>query len=488
MTPTSDGRPVALAAWGPRLFMALAASGAGTFWMPAFAQDGMRPVPRFSGTSIRDARPESQKASSAANLQWRVSREVAATESSIPPTAVISPAPHAAQASVALASSSRSSVSAVRQAKFQDSPSPADDEAGLQLPPGLQNAPAPTEPSKPLPDFFSDPFGEDLPAPEPAPQQAAPSLQMPPVTNELRSPAPLEEPVEAPEMPAVPLQRESVAPNPFDDTRSGSSRRTDDRELEDFDMPLRPEDRPSAPSRRPYAFDEELTRPAEFSCDEFRKGIAEDDIQKVSLDISPPFRPDVIELDEFQKLKTKFDEAQEIRDWQSIEGRKLGRGRLRDLAYEKIVIETEHGTIEELPLNRVSEADLAYLSKNWGLPQECLIEQVAYQPRSWQHSKVTWKASNLCHKPLYFEEVNLERYGHTAGPFAQPVISTAHFFANIAVLPYKMGVHAPSECQYTLGYYRPGNCAPWIIPPVPISVRGGLYQAAAMTGAFWLIP
>jgi hypothetical protein len=116
------------------------------------------------------------------------------------------------------------------------------------------------------------------------------------------------------------------------------------------------------------------------------------------------------------------------------------------------------------------------------------LEQVAYTPRNWVSMTMTWKASNLCHKPLYFEEVNLERYGHTAGPVLQPVVSSAHFFLNIAVLPYKMGVHTPCECQYALGYYRPGNCAPWIVPPVPISLRGGLTQAAVMTGMFWAIP
>ena len=101
---------------------------------------------------------------------------------------------------------------------------------------------------------------------------------------------------------------------------------------------------------------------------------------------------------------------------------------------------------------------------------------------------MTWKASNLCHTPLYFEDVNLERYGHTHGPLLEPVVQSAHFFANIAVLPYKMGVHCPSECQYALGYYRPGNCAPWINPPVPISARGAISQAAVMTGLFWLVP
>jgi hypothetical protein len=122
------------------------------------------------------------------------------------------------------------------------------------------------------------------------------------------------------------------------------------------------------------------------------------------------------------------------------------------------------------------------------LPKECLIEQIAATPRQWTPMTMTWKASNLCHTPLYFEDVNLERYGHTRGPLLEPFAQSAHFFGNILVLPYKMGVHSPRECQFALGYYRPGNCAPWIKPPVPISARGAIAQAATMTGLFWLIP
>lgn len=229
-------------------------------------------------------------------------------------------------------------------------------------------------------------------------------------------------------------------------------------------------------------------RASGLSCDDFRSRIAAQTIDQVSLDISPPYRPDVIDEDEYLKLKVRFDERQESRTWRSIDGRPMGTGRLVDLAYEKAVIVTEFGAREELAINRLSEADLGFISENWGLPTECLLEQVAFTPRRWKPTTVVWAASNLCHKPLYFEEVNLERYGHTAGPVLQPVLSSAHFFANIAVLPYKMGVHSPHECQYALGYYRPGNCAPWIIPPVPLSLKGAWYQAAAVTGTALLVP
>ncbi|WP_372721721.1 hypothetical protein, partial [Novipirellula sp.] len=166
---------------------------------------------------------------------------------------------------------------------------------------------------------------------------------------------------------------------------------------------------------------DDLKQTAGISCEDFRQRIASQTIDKLSLDISPPFRPDVISEAEYQKLKTKFDENQSERQWRTVDGRPLASGRLVDLAYEKAVIQTGHGTTEELSINRLSEADLAYISDNWGLPKECLIEQVAYTERSWQSTTMTWKASNLCHKPLYFEDVNLERYGHTRGPLWQPV-------------------------------------------------------------------
>ena len=39
-----------------------------------------------------------------------------------------------------------------------------------------------------------------------------------------------------------------------------------------------------------------------------------------------------------------------------------------------------------------------------------------------------------------------------------------------------------------LGHYRPGNCAPYIIDPVPLSLRGALFQAGAATGAAFALP
>ena len=102
------------------------------------------------------------------------------------------------------------------------------------------------------------------------------------------------------------------------------------------------------------------------------------------------------------------------------------------------------------------------------IPPECDLDPGHFEPRSWCETTVLWKASALCHKPLYFEDVQLERYGHEWGPFLQPVVSGVHFFGTLPVLPYKMGLQTPNECVYALGYYRPGSCATVYAQPDPV--------------------
>jgi hypothetical protein len=121
-------------------------------------------------------------------------------------------------------------------------------------------------------------------------------------------------------------------------------------------------------------------------------------------------------------------------------------------------------------------------------PCECRLEGEEFQPRQFASTTMTWKAAGYCHKPLYFEQWNLERYGHSYHPAVDPFISAAHFFASVPALPYKMGVELPWECIYPLGYYRPGDCAPWTIPAPPISARGAAVEAATATGIIFILP
>ncbi len=122
-------------------------------------------------------------------------------------------------------------------------------------------------------------------------------------------------------------------------------------------------------------------------------------------------------------------------------------------------------------------------------PFECSIDDgQQFKGRCWEQTTYMWKASAMCHKPLYFEDEQLERYGHSFSPCFQPFVSGAHFFCTLPVLPYCMGVEPPCECIYALGYYRPGSCAPYVCNPIPISLRGALFEAGAVTGAAAALP
>ena len=123
------------------------------------------------------------------------------------------------------------------------------------------------------------------------------------------------------------------------------------------------------------------------------------------------------------------------------------------------------------------------------LPFGCTLDDGSvYTPRSWNEVTYMWKASGQCHKPLYFENAHLERYGHSWGPGLQPIVSGAHFFTRLPVLPYAMGLKPPCECIYPLGHYRPGNCAPYMIDPIPFTWRAALFEAGAWAGGAAIVP
>lgn len=134
--------------------------------------------------------------------------------------------------------------------------------------------------------------------------------------------------------------------------------------------------------------------------------------------------------------------------------------------------------------------DLSYkVTPQPGLfPESCPLPDETYYRKAPTPITFTWKASCVCHKPLYFEDVQLERYGHSRCPLLQPVISGARFWLTIPILPYLMGVYPPNECIYDLGYFRPGSCAPHMLQPLPISLRGGLIEAGVIVGLAAAIP
>lgn len=100
---------------------------------------------------------------------------------------------------------------------------------------------------------------------------------------------------------------------------------------------------------------------------------------------------------------------------------------------------------------------------------------------------VHWRPTNFFHQPLYFDDQPLERYGQSICPTLQPIISGAKFFGTLPILPYKMGLNPYCECVSTLGYYRPGSCAPCVRQTLPWEHDAALMQTAAVLTAVFAL-
>ena len=99
-----------------------------------------------------------------------------------------------------------------------------------------------------------------------------------------------------------------------------------------------------------------------------------------------------------------------------------------------------------------------------------------------------WDAPNFFHYPLYFEDPALERYGHTHHPLVQPVASIGRFGVQLLSMPYQMTIDPPCREVYSLGWYRPGECAPKLHYQVPLDAKAAAVQAATVTGLVFLVP
>ena len=226
----------------------------------------------------------------------------------------------------------------------------------------------------------------------------------------------------------------------------------------------------------------------EANCKESVTRLNENPIRLISLDITPSFAPDVTDPERIRADQQAKLTKVAARVWQDRDGHVVAEGKFKTYRNGKIHVEREDGSVTEIAFQELSDDDLCFVTAWWGLPSECQLGDEEFQIRDWALSTLTWKASGLCHKPLYFEEVQLERYGHSAGPIAQPILSGAHFFASVVALPYKMGINPPHECRYALGYYRVGNCAPYLVPPIPLSLRGALAETGAVLGLVYTVP
>lgn len=97
------------------------------------------------------------------------------------------------------------------------------------------------------------------------------------------------------------------------------------------------------------------------------------------------------------------------------------------------------------------------------------------------------KPAYVVYQPLYFEQLNYERYGWDLGVF-QPLVSTSQFYIDVLMLPYNFASNPPWHCEANAGYGIPGDAEPLRFLTPAFSWRGVAAQAGVMVGGAGIFP
>jgi hypothetical protein len=106
----------------------------------------------------------------------------------------------------------------------------------------------------------------------------------------------------------------------------------------------------------------------------------------------------------------------------------------------------------------------------------------------WMASVETGHTASVQFHPLYFEEINLERYGYHFGCL-QPAVSAVRFYGSLPLLPYKLADRPPCSYESNLAHPAAATAAPPVrCRPKRPNMKAAVFQAGVMAGAFLLIP
>ena len=121
------------------------------------------------------------------------------------------------------------------------------------------------------------------------------------------------------------------------------------------------------------------------------------------------------------------------------------------------------------PKESITSDKLTYMSKTMNYPPQTKYIHPAY----------------VSHRPLYFEEVNSERYGWELG-IAQPAISALYFYKDVLFWPAHLASNVRERYDTNRGKCLPGSPVPYYLYPPQISLLGLSAEASAViaTAAF----
>jgi len=120
-------------------------------------------------------------------------------------------------------------------------------------------------------------------------------------------------------------------------------------------------------------------------------------------------------------------------------------------------------------------------------PDEPVLSKDPYYGRDWPQQTLFVEPAYVCHKRLFFEELNSERYGWDLG-LAGPFVSTGYFFKDLFLLPYHAFTNPCRKYECSSGKCRPGDPVPYLLYPEGLSVTGAAAEIGTIAALMAIFP
>lgn len=397
----------------------------------------------------------------------------------------------------------------------QAAPAPAPPAAapeGLELPskPALTGGPSappeplpdPASPDLALPPLPATPAGPEIfPAGLPTAAPAPIGLELPGASDPSPSPVPVPVPVELPAAGPAPTPKPSApAPMPAADSSAAPAEATLPLELPPAPMPSEPTPAPAVPIPAEAAPPRLALAPPPGEA----PTPPEPDALSPSAAPEPPPAPEAPPLPPLPgevgptaapspsplgradraepilppRLQREIEQIAQRPSGDRAGGGGAGPGGIGGASPTDASGPTQGST--RLELIRAPSPTEAHPIRSIPVPEEF----VPLGAREWNPNRKYWAAAGTCHMTLYFQDPVLERYGQgveqSLGPIGrffsyplddprqsnqrnqilQPFYSIGKFCFQVGTLPYKLLMDPPTEAEYDLGYYRPGDRIP----------------------------
>jgi hypothetical protein len=128
-----------------------------------------------------------------------------------------------------------------------------------------------------------------------------------------------------------------------------------------------------------------------------------------------------------------------------------------------------------------SQLGLNPLGLKYGMqfPEYPSVPKAQAVVRQWAPLTEVVEPPVVCYRRLYFEQLNLERYGWGLGVLS-PFVSQGAFYFDLVTLPYRAGMEPLRRYECNAGYALPGDPVPLLLYPLEPSLTGAATEAAVI--------